>query len=606
MNIPQNAAALQRRLVRIAAASPAPLIVVVVAAAVGAGAIVAQMVVAGQVVVSAFAPDLSVFAPDLKVGPTLAFTPDLKVGPTMVGPALAALLALIGIRAAAAAAGEWAAQRIATRAKSRIRLDMVRAVVARGPRTGDERGTGELVTTAMDGVEKLDAFYRRFLPQAISTAVVPIVVLAAVGYFDLVSFAVLAITGPLIPLFMWLLGVLAERRAREQWRALGLLGGHFLDTLQGLPTLTLFNRQQDAAASLDRASELLRVRTMGVLRVAFLSGLVLELAASVSTALVAAGVGVRLIEGTLTFLPGLTVLLLAPEFYLPFRQLGQRHHAGMEGIAAAERIFEFLDRTAIAAAPQSAGAVSGFSAGRLEITDLTVTYPGADRPALADVSLSLTSRSLTAVVGPSGAGKSTLIGVLLRYVEPTAGSVEIDGVAIGDAPGAAWRRAFSYVPQRPHFIHGSILENLRVARADATIEDVVAAARLAEADGFIASLPQAYETPMDETASTLSGGERQRLAIARALLKRSPILLLDEPTSSLDRESEALIIRALDRIRRERTVLVVAHRLATVRGADRIIVLDKGRLAESGTHGELMATARTYARLVRSNGQEVA
>ena len=591
MTVPQNAGAIQRRLIRIAAGAPVPLVVTAVAVITGALAAIAQMMAAAQLVVSAF---------PARVTGELAFVPaDRRT-------LLIALLAFIGVRALAGAAAEWAAQRTATRAKSQIRLDLIQHVVARGPRGRDGSHTGELVTTTMDGIEKLDAFYRRFLPQIIATAIVPIVIVVAVATLDPLSGVILAITGPLIPLFMWLLGVMAERRAREQWRALGLLGGRFLDTLQGLPTLTQFNRQQDAAAALDGASELLRTRTMGVLRVAFLSGLVLELAASVSTALVAAGVGVRLIEGTLTFLPGLTVLLLAPEFYLPFRQLGQRHHAGMEGIAAAERVFELLDAPVLPDVATIRPVLPAQGVGRLEIAGLGVTYPNAERPALADLTLTLPSRSLTAIVGPSGAGKSTLLGVLIRFVEATAGQVTLDGRPMHSMLPADWRRAFSYVPQRPRFIHGSILDNLRVAKPDATIEDVTAAAGLAEADAFIAALPQAYDTVIDDTASTLSGGERQRLAMARALLKPAPVLLLDEPTSSLDRQSEALIVTTLHRIARQRTVLVAAHRLASVRHADQIVVLDGGRVAESGTHRELMQTGRSYARLVGADHQEVA
>jgi ATP-binding cassette subfamily C protein CydD len=345
---------------------------------------------------------------------------------------------------------------------------------------------------------------------------------------------------------------------------------------------------------------------MGVLRVAFLSGFVLELTASVSMAVVAATVGVRLIEGWLAWAPGLAVLLLTPEFYLPFRQLGQRHHAAMEAVAAAERIFVLVDVPGDQTAKRSRTAAEPVAKPcTVTLDGVTFRYPDGEVPALQEITIELRPRTVTAVVGPSGAGKSTLIGVLLRLNEPTSGRLLLNGRACGEIDAASWRRHFALVPQRPRFLDGSILDNLRIGRPDASIDEVRGAARLAHADEFIAALPQGYDSHLDESASTLSGGERQRLAIARALLKGAPILVLDEPTSNLDAESEALVADSIARVGGDRTVLIVAHRLHTIRHADAIVVLDGGRVVESGSHAHLSRHGRAFRRLLGA-GREVA
>jgi ATP-binding cassette subfamily C protein CydD len=555
-----DAALIQRRLFRLTAAARGPLAFTTLFTIASGTCAAAQMMAAAAAILAVFP------------GGSRSDVPH----------ALGLLMLLIGARAAFAGLAEWSAQHLATRIKSALRLQAIRCLVSAGPIRPVGQHTGELAISVLEGIDKLDPFYRRFVPQVMATVVMPAIVLAAVAWFDLFSALILALTAPLIPVFMWLLGTLAERRARDQWMALSLLGGRFLDTVQGLDTLQLFGRAEAGALGITAASEQLRTRTMGVLKVAFLSGFVLELAASVSTAVLAATVGVRLLEGTLTFAAGLPVLLLAPEFYLPFRQLGQRHHAAMEGTAAAQRVFELLDQShedqsVAASRPLLKGD------GELVVDRLSYRYPGSDRDSLSDVSFVLAPRTMTAVVGPSGSGKSTLLALILRFITPGGGSLRLNGRDARDVDAATWRTQVAYVPQRPTFVRGTILENLRLGRPDASYEEVVAASRLADADAFIRSLPDRYKAAIDETASALSGGERQRLALARALVKEAPLLILDEPTASVDEITESVMARTLTEISRTRTVLVVAHRRNTIKHADLTLVFEAGRLVERRT-----------------------
>jgi ATP-binding cassette, subfamily C, bacterial CydD len=307
------------------------------------------------------------------------------------------------------------------------------------------------------------------------------------------------------------------------------------------------------------------------------------------------------ISGNMPFEEAFLVLLLAPEFYRPLRELGVHRHAGMEGSAAADRIFEILSTPVLAR--QGSGTHGPFTnEPTIAFSGVGYTYPGSDHTALSGLTLTLEAGKRTALVGRSGAGKSTLVNLLMRFVDPESGTIRANGVEITDMSVKTWRENVALVSQRPHLFYGSVLENISLARPEANREEVERAAELAGATEFIRRLPDGYTTEIGERGARLSGGEAQRIAIARAFLKDAPVLVMDEPTSSLDPESERLIQSALNRLSRGRTVLIIAHRLNTVYRADRIAVLEDGRLAETGTHRELIQRSGLYASLVNAYG----
>jgi ATP-binding cassette subfamily C protein CydD len=511
------------------------------------------------------------------------------------------LPAIFALRFALAIAGEQAAVRAATLVKERVRGELFRHLQALGPSYARGRASGELAVAALDAVEALEPYYARYLPQLALVALIPLAILAFVVPRDWISGLVLALSAPLIPLFMVLIGGSAERLNQRQWRKLARMSARFLDTLQGLTTLKLFDASRREAEVIARLSDDYRRSTMAVLRIAFLSALVLEFFATVSIALVAVLIGFRLLRGEVGFDTGLFVLLLAPEYYLPLRSLGARYHARMEAIGAAGRIVEVLEAPRPA---RGAGGAARPPLGRslgLRFEDVHYAYePG--REALRGASFTLEPERVTALVGPSGAGKSTVLAVLLGFVRPERGRVLIGEHDLAALDSAHWLRHVAWVPQRAHLFEGSILDNIRLGDPAAGLDAVRAAARAACADEFIERLPRGYDAPLGERGRNLSGGQVQRLALARAFLKDAPLVLMDEATASLDPETEELVSTAIARLARGRTLLMVAHRLRTVRGAARIVVLEGGRVAEQGSHAGLAGGGGRYAHMLRAHG----
>jgi len=487
-------------------------------------------------------------------------------------PALVGLLAVFGLRAALAWAVESAAFRSAAAVKTELRRSLALSVLSRHGAGADP---GRLSAAAGAGIEALDPYFSRYLPQVVLAAVVPVMVLVVMAVLDPWSAVIIAATLPLIPIFAVLVGEATRQRVRRRWEAFSSLSSGFLESLRALPTLKVFGRSGDAVARFRRLAEAHRRETMGTLRVAFLSALVLELAATISVAVVAVAVGLRVLGTGMELQPALTVLILAPEAYAPLRRLAAEFHTAAEGVEAAGRILDEIERPA---PPAPSGILEAPHRPALTLERVRLTHPGAGAPTLDGVDLHIPFGEYLAVVGPTGTGKSTLLEVLLGLDRPGSGAVLIDGVPLDEYDRESWWQRVAWLPQRPHLLAAAIDENVRFGRPDATDDEVAAALRAAGAS-FVWDLPRGIGSPLGEGGGGLSAGERSRIALARALLRGAPILLLDEPTAHLDPVTEMRILDTLDRLRGSHTVLVASHRGAVAARADRVLRLQDGRLA---------------------------
>jgi ATP-binding cassette subfamily C protein CydD len=497
-------------------------------------------------------------------------------------PALAGFLAAVAARSLVSWAQGTVAARAAATVKAALREELLAAVGRHGPGWVAGQRAGQLATLAGRGLDALDAYFTGYLPQLVLSVTVPAAVLARVFFADWGSAVIIALTLPLIPVFGALLGWQAQAATERQWRRLSLLGGHFLDMVAGLPTLRAFGRDRGQVEVVRRMADGHRAATMRTLRIAFLSALVLELVATLSVALVAVPVGIRLLGGGLTLSTALLVLLLTPEAYLPLRAAGSRFHASMEGLTALDEALTLSAAGPAPDGPAPAGRSGPLPApdgpGEIRFEGVTVAYERT--VALRDVTLTIRPGERIAVVGPSGAGKSTLLNLLLGFVAPTSGRVTVDGVDLADVDPDAWRRRIAWVPQRAHLFAATLADNIRLG-APGTGDDALAAAvRAAALDEVVAALPDGLATVLGERGHGLSSGQRQRVALARAFLRDAPLVLLDEPTARLDTASEAAVLAATARLVAGRTALLVAHRPALLADADRILRVEDGRVTE--------------------------
>jgi ATP-binding cassette, subfamily C, bacterial CydCD len=507
-------------------------------------------------------------------------------------PILKMILVIIVIRAGFNWAGELAAIAGASRIKQKLRQQLYEHIVELGPahlrNEGGEVGvqTGELTSIALDGIDALEVYYSQYLPQVALAALVPTTILFFIFPSDLLSGAVMLLTAPLLPLFMYLIGSAAQALTRRQWQGLSRMSAYFLDVLQGLTTLKSLGRSREQVSAIKRVSEKYRQTTIGVLKVTFLSALVLELVATLSTAVVAVEVGVRLLYGRMAFEQAFFVLLLAPEFYLPLRLLGTRFHTGMAGVEAARRLYEVLDLPVRKSSPPPGNHTPQPSTPSpppsIQLKEVSYIYTG-ERNALQGVSFDLPAGKMTALVGESGAGKTTITWLLLGFLQPRSGEILVDGKPLSTIPRQEWLTKLAWVPQNPYLFNDTLAANIRLARPVASDAQVGEAARLAHADEFIDRLPEGYDTLVGERGSRLSAGQAQRIALARAFLKDAPVLILDEATSHLDPKLDDCLKESISQLSRGKTVLVIAHHQSTLRRADQVVRLSRGMLEQIST-----------------------
>jgi thiol reductant ABC exporter CydD subunit len=523
---------------------------------------------------------------------------------------LVGFVALSVLRAVILYLKENSAQAVASKTKLQLRERLLDRITRMGPYPIGLESSGALSSVINQGIETLDAYYRRYVPQLVIAGLVPLTILLFIFPIDTLSALILLFTAPLIPFFMILIGDTTEKITQRQWTTLSRLSAAFQDTLQGLKTLKVLGRSDERAVMLGESAEEYRQATMGVLRVGFLSALVLELLATLSSAIIAVEIGLRLLTGRIDFQQGLFILFLAPEFYFPLRLLSSYFHAGTAGTAAASDIYELIDREptqrtglALCLREDPPGIRFQEISYRYPIRRApelnTTKFPPGNHPAtLKEVSFELPAGRTTALVGPSGCGKSTLSSLILRFIEPDSGTIEVDGIPYQEYDLQKWRSQIAWVPQTPTLFQGSVRDNILLGDRNASEEALIDAAERSLSHEFIREFPDGYDTLIGERGLRLSGGQRVRIALARAFLKGAPLFILDEVTADLDPEAEERLLDSIREYCRDRTALLIAHRLGTISHADQILVLSRGHIIEQGTHIQLLREEGLYAQLI--------
>ena len=524
-----------------------------------------------------------------------------------VAPVVRLILAVVLVRAIFTFLTELFAGRLAVTIKTRLRKILLQKIDRLGPEILKNESSAELTTTALQGVDALDAYFSQYLPQVLIAVLLPLTILVVVFPLDLLTGIVFLVTAPLIPLFMVLIGKAVENLTGKQWQALTRLGKYFLDTLQGISTLKQLGRNKDRADAIRKTSDQYRDATLSVLRITFLTALVLELIATISTAIVAVEIGLRLLYSRIEFQQAFFILLIAPEFYLPLRNLSARYHAGITGVSAAQKIYGLLDTPEAQSRniEKQNNLETEFKGDfTLSVQNLSHLYIGRQTSALNTVTFEMVNGRHYVLVGKSGAGKSTLARALLRFIEPVGGEILINDRNICNWTREDWHSQVGWLPQFPMIFNATLLQNLTLGNSSFSDDNILRALKAVNLIQLVDQLPAGLETPLLEAGQRFSGGELQRVALARIFLRDPRLLIMDEPTAHLDPSGQKLLDESIQRLMAGRTTLTIAHRLSSVKSADEVLFLDSGRLAAQGRHEELLITSANYRDFIEARGEE--
>ncbi len=542
-----------------------------------AGTVITSLIVGGCIITQAYLFSLVINRVHLE---------NAKLGDVM------SILWLMAGILAARAIFTWLSDSFAGRTsfeiKVKLRDVLLRSIIKQTEKNDRDGNTGNLSNIVMEGVDALDAYFSQYLPQLVIAVMLPMAILFVVFPLDWLSGLIFLLTAPLIPIFMILIGKTGEAMTKRQWNLLSRLSSHFLDTIQGLEELKRLNQSLKRAEEIRQTSYAYAKATTNVLRVTFLSALVLEMVGTISTALVAVQIGLRLLNGGISFQQAFFILVIAPEFYFPLRQLGVRFHAGMTGRTAAVQIFSMLLKEDDKKTIDQVASLPEISEPEIIFQKVSYRYPDREIDALSLVSIVVAPRTITALVGKSGSGKTTLSKLLLNFLLPDEGDILINGISLSQIPNKLWRKQISWVPQQPTLFAGTLRENINPAGWVVKEERLWEAIRRADLDDLVKELPSGLDTHVTEAGMNFSSGQIQRIALARAFFRDTPILVMDEPTSHLDPDLEYSLNKAIRDLVKNRTVLVIAHRFSTILNADQAVVLDAGRVVESGKPGDLL------------------
>lgn len=496
-------------------------------------------------------------------------------------PQLGVLCCWVTARFALQVLEEYWAFRLGQGVQLDLRQALLQKIDAMGPVALRQEQRGQILYMLNEGIGSLESYFSKYLPQLLQTAVIPLLFLCFILPRDLMSGLILLVTAPLVPFFMMLIGKWTNKVNARQWGVINRLSGYLHDVMAGLTTLKLLGRSGEQSEKIQRVGQEYAQATLAVLRWAFLSSLALELFTTISIALVSVGLGLRLVEGRLDFATAFFILLIAPEFYQPLRSLGGQFHTSLNTRETAAALYAFLEQ------PQWAGPVRQVpeQAAALEFQHVTAVYPGSETPVLRDVSFAIQPGEVVALVGASGSGKTTVLNLIQGFLQPQQGSITIQ-----QTPAA--------IQQKPYIFAGSILDNLRFGNDQLTEEEIAQVCRQTGLAQLLQRLPDGLHTRVGQGGAGLSGGQRQMIAMVRAICQQKEFVLLDEATANLDLATERQLNQSLRQLLKGRTVLMVAHRLSTIQLADRVLVLEQGRLVEQGTQAQLLQQDGAYCRLL--------